>query len=290
MSDPFHIGQIIKRSEIHDQYGGNRRAGISPCSNYPYLFIVSVPSGQNHGYEDRWENEEIYSYTGQGKYGDMKLESNNLQLLEHKKNGKRVFLFVGTERSYVQFQGELEFFDADIFPSLDSDGKERMAIRFFLKRINKEIEYAIGFQKEVFTELYRKRKIDLDLITERQGLVTSRVGQGAYRKSILYRWKYKCAVTNYDRKEILIASHILPWKESNNIERLDVNNGILLSPTYDALFDQKFISFENSGKIILSKKLLKSNYQEIGITGKEAIQNLSHENLKYLEGHREFLL
>ena len=126
--------------------------------------------------------------------------------------------------------------------------------------------------------------------TERKGLVVSRVGQGAYRKSILYRWKFKCAVTNYSSKEVLIASHILPWKKSSNEERLDVNNGILLSPVYDALFDTHLISFENNGKIILSDALRKTNYSELGITGKELIKDMSIENHPYLERHRSELL
>jgi predicted restriction endonuclease len=125
--------------------------------------------------------------------------------------------------------------------------------------------------------------------TERKGLVTSRVGQGAYRKSILYRWNFKCAVTNYNKHEILIASHIIPWKDSTNEERLDVGNGILLSPTYDALFDKALISFENNGKNILPDSLFKTNYEDLGVTGKEFIHNLSSDNRVYLERHRRFL-
>jgi predicted restriction endonuclease len=131
--------------------------------------------------------------------------------------------------------------------------------------------------------------IDIPNETERRGLVTSRVGQGAYRKSILFRWKFKCAVTNYSKHEILIASHIVPWKSSSNEERLDVNNGILLSPTYDALFDKKLIGFENNGKIVLSDSLSKSNYHKLGVTGKELIKNFSKENYIYLERHRDML-
>lgn len=125
--------------------------------------------------------------------------------------------------------------------------------------------------------------------TERKGLVTSRVGQGAYRKSILFRWNFRCAVTNYAKQEILIASHIVPWKDASNEERLDVANGILLSPTYDALFDQHLISFENSGKIIISNMLEKSSYQQIKVSGEEKIKNLSSENFSYLERHRQLL-
>ncbi|WP_071596984.1 HNH endonuclease signature motif containing protein [Niabella aurantiaca] len=69
----------------------------------------------------------------------------------------------------------------------------------------------------------------------------------------MHRWRFACAVTGYTKHEILIASHIVPWRHANNIERLDVHNGILLSPVYDALFDQHLISFENNGKIILPR-------------------------------------
>jgi 5-methylcytosine-specific restriction enzyme A len=107
-------------------------------------------------------------------------------------------------------------------------------------------------------------------------------GQGAYRSSRLYRWEYKCAVTNYSQHDILIASHIVPWKDSNNDERLDVDNGILLSPDYNALFDRHLISFENSGKIILSKVLKSSDYKKPGVSGDEFIKNLSSNNNAYL--------
>ncbi len=86
--------------------------------------------------------------------------------------------------------------------------------------------------------------------------------------------------------EVLIASHIVGWKNSSNEERLDVHNGILLSPTYDALFDKHLISFENNGKIILSDSIEPSAYLKIGVTGSEKIEELSIYNHAYLEKHR----
>ncbi|HEX2975448.1 MAG TPA: HNH endonuclease signature motif containing protein, partial [Bacteroidales bacterium] len=127
-------------------------------------------------------------------------------------------------------------------------------------------------------------------VTERKGLVTSRVGQGAYRKRIIHRWEYKCAVTGFNKLDILIASHIVPWSNSNDHERLDVDNGILLSPVFDALFDKHLISFENNGKIILSDEIDNLSYRKIGVTGTEKIKNLSHHNLKYLERHRSVIV
>lgn len=79
----------------------------------------------------------------------------------------------------------------------------------------------------------------------------------------------------------------MPWAQSNDTERLDVHNGILLSPTYDALFDKHLITFDNKGKIILSDKIEQSAYQKIGVTGNERINELSQYNVSYLDRHNQ---
>ena len=220
----------------------------------------------------------------------MEFVRGNLALREHLKKGKRVFLFIQVEKGYVKFEAELELEDFDFFAGQDREGHSRTAIKFFFKRVGAKLQYNPEHTQLLFMEDEAElRNRNTPNITERQGLVTSRVGQGAYRKSILFRWNYKCAVTSYSTKEILIASHIVPWKDSTNEERLDVDNGILLSPTYDALFDKKLISFENNGQIILSHSLSKTKYQDLGVTGKETIKDFSKYNHTYLERHRILL-
>lgn len=81
--------------------------------------------------------------------------------------------------------------------------------------------------------------------TTKEQIIESRIGQGEFRKKLINKWNKKCSISNCELLEILIASHIKPWKFSNNLERLDENNGLLLSPTYDKLFDKGFISFNN---------------------------------------------
>lgn len=65
-----------------------------------------------------------------------------------------------------------------------------------------------------------------------------------------------------------------------------MHNGILLSPTYDALFDRHYITFENSGKIALTETIEAQAFQKIGVTGKETIKTLSEYNQVYLDKHR----
>ena len=126
-------------------------------------------------------------------------------------------------------------------------------------------------------------------VTERSGLVTSRVGQGYYRQEILKKWNNKCGVTGISIKEILISSHIVPWSKSNEDERLDPENGILLSPNIDSLFDRHLISFKDSGKIIISNKLSSSEIDKLGVNSQMKLSHVSNGMKKYLSRHRKEL-
>lgn len=91
--------------------------------------------------------------------------------------------------------------------------------------------------------------------TERQALVKARVGQGLFRDQVLSLWSYQCAVTGCTVQEALRASHIKPWSESTDEERLDPSNGLPLVATLDALFDKNLIAFDSKGRMQVSKQL-----------------------------------
>ena len=84
---------------------------------------------------------------------------------------------------------------------------------------------------------------------------------------------------------ILISSHIVRWSESNDMERLDVENGILLSPLYDSLFDRHLISFQDTGEIVLSDTLNEENIKKLGISTDIKIP-ITEGMRKYLKIHR----
>ena len=285
---PFIPNQIYnRRGDLHAKYGGNWQSGICPTSNFPYIFIFSGKSGKQHGYQDGWDNPSIFSYTGEGQSGDMTFTRGNLALKDHLRNGKRVFLFQSESSGYVRFISELSFFDVDYFETKDTNGVNRLAIKFFFARKG----VYIPIQPSLFDQPALAAEPIINGLstanTDGMALVTSRVGQGAYRKRIVHRWEYQCAVTGFDKLDILVASHIVPWSAANDSERLDVDNGLLLSPTYDALFDRHLVSFENDGKIILSDAIAMQAYLKIGVSGNERIKNLSDYNCNYLARHRQ---
>jgi len=117
-------------------------------------------------------------------------------------------------------------------------------------------------------------------------LVRARVGQGLYRVKLLEE-SSECIITRVSDERVLIASHIKPWIISNDIEKVDYNNGLLLTPTYDKLFDQGFISFEGDGTIIISPYISPLNIKKLNLSdGKRFIIPESEKRKEYLTYHR----
>lgn len=123
--------------------------------------------------------------------------------------------------------------------------------------------------------------------TEKQALIQSRLGQGRYRKALLRLWK-SCAVTKCSNEKLLIASHIKPWSNCDNKDRLNPNNGLILSPNIDHLFDKGFITFGDDGQIIISEIISESDQRIFGIDNQSRIfRDLNVDQKKYLSFHRK---
>ncbi len=127
--------------------------------------------------------------------------------------------------------------------------------------------------------------------TERQALVQARRGQGLFRNNV-QAIERACRVTKVERREHLIASHVKPWRDSSNQERLNGENGLLLTPTVDHLFDKGFISFENGGNLIISPVSDLPSLRRMGIQTEGALNvgAFSEGQRRFLEYHRDNVL
>jgi hypothetical protein len=101
--------------------------------------------------------------------------------------------------------------------------------------------------------------------TTRAALIDARLGQGRFRQELLQRWSEACAVTGCRVGAVLRASHCKPWRESNNFERLDSNNGLILSANLDALFDAGLISFDDEGAMLMASALSEPERAQLGL-------------------------
>jgi hypothetical protein len=123
--------------------------------------------------------------------------------------------------------------------------------------------------------------------TTKDALVSARVGQGAFRLQVLERWGNCCSVTRSLTLDAISAAHIKPWKESSDQERLDPDNGLPLVASLHALFDAGLVSFEASGKMLVSSKLSDEERQIFGIGEESLAKRPTAKTAKYLAYHRK---
>lgn len=122
--------------------------------------------------------------------------------------------------------------------------------------------------------------------TTKEQLLKSRRGQGKFRAD-LEKIEKKCRITFLDIPEYLTACHIKPWSKSTNKERLDGNNGLLLSPHIHHLFDRGLLSISQSGDLLISPKLPKKIREFWHIPEKLYVGNFRPRQCHYLQYHEE---
>jgi len=121
--------------------------------------------------------------------------------------------------------------------------------------------------------------------TQRIQLSRARVGQGLFRKRVMLL-DPACRVTGVNDPRLLVASHIKPWRVSSNEERLDGNNGIMLSPHLDALFDAHLISFEDDGGMLVHPTLPDDVLNRWSLRRDAHVEKFSPEQALFLDHHR----
>lgn len=124
--------------------------------------------------------------------------------------------------------------------------------------------------------------------TDRLAIVTARRGQGLFKHNVM-QIEWACRITKVDVIEHLRASHCKPWRDSSNEERINGENGLLLTPSIDHLFDRGFISFEDNGRLLVSPVADQQSLRRMGVPTAEPtnVGGFSEGQRRFLEFHRE---
>lgn len=126
--------------------------------------------------------------------------------------------------------------------------------------------------------------------TEKMSLTKLRLGQSDYRKGLINKYNGECVITGIKHPKLLIASHIKPWAVCGNSERVDIENGLLLSANMDKLFDCGLITFSNVGKLSVSSFVGDESASKLNISSSICVDlKASSQLLNYLEYHRDVL-
>ena len=186
-------------------------------------------------------------------------------------------------------QEDLKRQERTVYTSKKSLSDFRAGLNKFLAFVNSD--YHKRMEDSILTEIKAVENDNNIKATEKDSIVKSRIGQGIFRNELIEYW-HGCAISQCPLTWMLIASHIKPWRDADNQERLDTYNGLLLLPNYDKLFDLGYISFTQMGKIMYSRLLDKFDREAIGLTSDLHLVKLENQHLKYLKYHNEncFLL
>lgn len=149
----------------------------------------------------------------------------------------------------------------------------------------------IATPEVVLWEEHLRMRIEADstlVETEKEALVLARRGQGLFRERVRVI-ESRCRVTGVERPEHLRASHIKPWRDSTNQERLDGGNGLLLTPSVDHLFDRGFISFETDGRLLVSPVAHAESLRRMGVPTDRHVDvgRFANAQAEFLEYHRD---
>jgi len=125
--------------------------------------------------------------------------------------------------------------------------------------------------------------------TEKEALVNARLGQGTFRTQVLEIWGGRCGVTGSRILAAIRASHIKPWRDSDNKERLDPHNGLPLIATLDALFDAGLVTFEDDGRMHLSARLTQDERERLALRELRLTSTPSEYTVSYLKYHRDMV-
>lgn len=124
--------------------------------------------------------------------------------------------------------------------------------------------------------------------TTRRALIYARRGQGIFKENVA-RHETMCRITHVGNPTHLIASHIKPWRESDDEERLSGGNGLLLTPSIDHLFDRGFISFGDDGEVLRSPVADEDSLGRMGIRCDEPLYagRFNSDQRHFLDYHRK---
>ncbi|WP_255290808.1 HNH endonuclease [Bacillus cereus] len=221
----------------------------------------------------------------------------NPHLFRNKVQENEVIVFGNPEKSMildtplVVNRALLEELSIDYNPSPNLTELQALTLKLRWKRLNNSqvkllLEKVNSLHNESFLVLQKELESPIVLDkTEKESVIKARIGQSIFKKALLAVEK-KCKLCGVSDERFLVASHIKPWSQSNHKERLDVNNGLLLCPNHDALFDKGYISFNEDGRILISESLDESTKVFLNINDTMKIR-MNNSQQQYMKWHRE---
>ncbi|WP_162463100.1 HNH endonuclease [Paenibacillus psychroresistens] len=202
---------------------------------------------------------------------------------------KADYIRVNNPIRYIDYKDDISKLQAQIHAPFNINGGGNQG---YLYEISEQFaDFLLGLighsrpdEVDIIQQIENELPPDLDT-TEKERIVKTRIGQGIFKTKLL-KFGCNCKLCPINNIDFLTASHTKPWKDSNNHERLDEYNGFLLCPAHNTLFDRGYISFNDDGRIMVSKFLDDQSIMFLNVQVDKVI-DLLEGHKKYLTHHRE---
>ena len=277
----FDIGKRYSRKEIGIKLnvstsGGKWVTGYVPFGE-EYLFIFANIGVKENEYDNKLLKDGLFEW-----YGNKSSDINQPLMKKIIENKVKSLLF-------IRYSKHENFLYLGVGKCVDSFDETPARIHFNYGE-NSEYEFDREDEKELSSEIDKIYEIPDIEETVKSVIVQQRIGHSNLKIALLKDRGYKCEIDGCGMKkeDLLIASHIKPWKDGTSKERLDLSNVLLLCPQHDALFDKGYISFDKNGNIIISKELDEDDQKKLNIH-KDMKINVNDKIREYLKYHREHI-
>ena len=268
------VGAEYERPQLAELWGYRSHHAISkdvvtPAgSHYIVLFVTQEKQDSLTQYRD-YVDGDLLHWEGEERHGS------DERIAHARENGDEIQLFY-RERHHSPFvyMGPITLVEYE--PRID--GPSRFVFR--IDATTEEVE-TDPFED---VEHHEKELSGLDETT-RRAIVQSRIGQGRFRRDVLDLWG-GCAVTGIRDPRVLKASHVKPWRDATNDERLDPHNGLALIPNLDTLFDDGLITFDAEGRIRCSERIEPGVLAMLGIHADMRLRRMPTRLERYLRYYR----
>ncbi|EOB3523571.1 HNH endonuclease [Enterococcus faecalis] len=277
-SETKHKGNINVKKLFEESYTNNSKQ-LFPCfyfekiegkgRNYKYIGLA-YPFVRNKNLEEVCQNLSIHSQNG---------IVNNYK-----------FLFTIDSKTIVTREW------LNFLVNNQGDIKKCVPASWIKFIEDRSIELISDTDSNSLYKDYLEEESEIYSTGNKKRTVNSRNGQSLLRNAVLKKYG-KCQLCDINYQELLIASHIIPWNESDSEEiikrfgentRGDVDNILLLCANHDRLFDRNLISFDDTGRILISNKINKEDYELLGINDEMKIE-MNDRQRRYMELHRNSL-
>jgi hypothetical protein len=273
-SELFMYGKKYDRDRIADlleykSWHSISRGVVTPASSdFIILFVTRTKQKQEVQYKDYIDNGVLYWEGENGHRSDLRIKN-------HIKNKDKIYLF------YRDIHHTLFAYFGEVFVKsslIKQDSPSQFTFNIAkLSQSNISILDDLNNHDSEYNNLQN---------TDKESIVKSRIGQGKFRNGLIEKWK-KCSVSDVSDISLLKASHIKPWRDSSNFERLDPDNGLLLNPSLDHLFDSGLITFDIDGNISISSDVSENDLIELNVYLGMKIKRVNNQTRLYLDYHNK---